>query len=47
MLTWVLAGARDAFTVLEAIDTSAKDAFQDFPQNWVPHVSMGVRLAIV
>ncbi len=47
MLAWVLAGARDAFAVLEAIGTSAQDAFQDLPQNWVPHVSMRVRLAIV
>lgn len=47
MLAWVLAGARDAFAVLEAISTSAQDAFQDLPQNWVPHVSMRVRLAIV
>lgn len=47
MLAWVLAGTRDAFAVLEAISTSAEDAFQDLPQNWVPHVSMRVCLAIV
>ena len=47
MLAWVLAGACDAFAVLEPIGASAQDAFQDFPQNWVPYVSMGVRLAIV
>lgn len=47
MLARVLAGARDAFAVLQAVSTSAQDAFQDLPQNWVPHVSMRVRLAIV
>ena len=47
MLAWVLAGACDAFTVLKAISASAQDAFQDLPQNWMPHVSMRVRLAIV
>lgn len=47
MLAWVLAGTSDAFAFLEAISTSAQDAIQDLTQNWVPHVSMRVRLAIV
>lgn len=47
MFAWILAGTCDALTVLEAISTSAHDAFQDLPQNWVPHVSMRVCLSIV
>lgn len=42
-----MAGTRDAFAVLHAVTASAEDAFQDLPQNWVPHVSMGVGLAVV
>lgn len=46
-LTRILTGTRDAFAVLQAVSASAEDTFQDLPQNWVPHVSMGVGLAIV
>lgn len=47
ILAGVLGGAGDAFAVLVAVGTSAKDAFKDLPQNRVPHVSMGVGPAIV
>lgn len=47
MFAGELFGTRDASTGLEAISTSAQDAFQDLPQNWVPHVSMRVGLSVV
>lgn len=47
ILAGVVGGAADALAVLVAVSTGAKDAFQDLPQNRVPHVSVRVGPAAV
>lgn len=47
VFAWVLVGTGEASALLKAIFAGAQNALQNFPQDGVPNISMGVGLPTV